>query len=47
MNKEMEGMGNNKNNKKHSRQIKQLRFPNKFIDCFLKSSSNEDEGNII
>ena len=40
------GMGNGRGKKKSSRKIKWLRFKNKFIDTFLESSSDEDEGNI-
>ena len=47
------GMQRNKENewetkkkKKRSRKIKRLRFINEFIDTFLESSSDEDEGNV-
>ena len=33
-------------NKERSRTIKRLRFTNKIINNFLKSSSNEDEDNV-
>ena len=46
-NKEKEGLGNKKIYKKRSRKIKLLRFTNEFIDTFLESSSDEDEGNFI
>ena len=48
-NKEKKGMGNKKKKKerkKHSRKIKWLRFTIKFINTFLESSSDEDEGNV-
>ena len=44
-NKEKKGMGNEKK-KKRSRKIKRFRFTNKFIDIFLESSSDEDEGKV-
>ena len=44
-NNENKGMGNGKK-KKRSRKIKRLRFTNEFIDTFLESSSDEDEGNV-
>ena len=46
-NKEKKGMGSRKKEKKRSRKIKLLRFTNEFIDIFLESSSDEDEGNFI
>ena len=46
-NKEKKGIGNGKKYKKRSRKIKRLRFTNEFIDTFLESSSDEDEGNVI
>ena len=46
-NKEKKEIGNGKKKKKHSRKIKRLRFTNQFIDTFLESSSDEDEGNVI
>ena len=45
--KEMDGMGNGKKYKTRSRQIKQLRLTNEFINTFPESSSDEDEGNVI
>ena len=45
-NKEKKGIGNGKKYKKRSRKIKRLRFTNEFIDTFLESSSDEDEGNV-
>ena len=45
-NKEKIGIGNGKKYKKRSRKIKRLRFINEFIDAFLESSSDEDEGNV-
>ena len=46
-NKEKKGIRNGKKYKKRSRKIKRLRFTNEFIDTFLQSSSDEDEGNVI
>ena len=46
--KEKDGMGNvKKKYKTRSRQIKQLRLTNEFINTFPESSSDEDEGNVI
>ena len=45
-NKEKNGIGNGKKYKKRFRKIKRLRFTNEFIDTFLESSSDEDEGNV-
>ena len=44
-NKEKKGIGSEKKNK-HSRKIKRFRFTNEFIDTFLESSSDEDEGSV-
>ena len=46
-NKEKEGMGNGKKYKKRYRKIKWLRFTNELINAFLKSSSDEDESNVV
>ena len=45
--KEQRKEGNGKRKKKkRSRKIKRLRFTDEFIDTFLESSSNEDQGNV-
>ena len=47
MQRSKETNGKQKKYKKHSTKIKQVRFTNKFIDTFLKSSSDKDENNVI
>ena len=44
MSEEKKGMENGQKHKKCSRKIKRLRFTNAFIDTFLESDSDEDEG---
>ena len=44
MSEEKKGMENGQKYKKCSRKIKRLRFTNEFIDTFLESGSDEDEG---
>ena len=39
--------GKRKKHKKRSKKTKKFRFTNEFIDTFLESSSDEDEGNVI